>query len=46
MVLAIPRSRMWLARVSGLFPRASLPLTRVIRAVGERKRRKFTAASS
>jgi NAD(P)-dependent dehydrogenase (short-subunit alcohol dehydrogenase family) len=43
-VLAIPRSRMWLARTAGMLPRASMPLARIIRAVGERKRRKFVAS--
>lgn len=41
-LLAIPRSRMWLARTSGIWPRASLPVARVIRAAGERRRQKFT----
>jgi short-subunit dehydrogenase len=43
MLLAIPRNRMWLARVSGIFPRAGLPVAKAIRAVGERKRKKFAS---
>jgi NAD(P)-dependent dehydrogenase (short-subunit alcohol dehydrogenase family) len=44
MILAIPRSRMWLARTTHLFPRAGLPLAKAVRAAGERKRKKFTGA--
>jgi NAD(P)-dependent dehydrogenase (short-subunit alcohol dehydrogenase family) len=42
-ILAIPRSRMWLARTAHLFPRAGLPIAKTIRAVGERKRQKYAA---
>lgn len=43
MVLAIPRNRMWLARLSGTFPRAGLAIAKSIRAAGERKRKKFSS---
>jgi len=43
LILAIPRSRMWLARTTHLFPRAGLPLAKMIRAAGDRKRQKFTS---
>jgi len=42
-ILAIPRNRMALARVAGLFPRAGLRLARAIRSTGERKQTKFNA---
>ena len=42
-VLAIPRNRMVLARVAGLFPRAGLRIARTVRAAGERKQRTFNA---
>jgi NAD(P)-dependent dehydrogenase (short-subunit alcohol dehydrogenase family) len=40
-VLSIPRNRMVLARVAGLFPRSGLRVAKVVRAAGERKQRKF-----
>jgi NAD(P)-dependent dehydrogenase (short-subunit alcohol dehydrogenase family) len=43
-VLAIPRNRMWLARTAGTFPRTGLRIAKAVRAVGERKRKKFTAS--
>jgi NAD(P)-dependent dehydrogenase (short-subunit alcohol dehydrogenase family) len=43
LILAIPRSRMWIARTTHLFPRAGLPLAKAVRAVGERKRQKYAA---
>jgi hypothetical protein len=42
-ILSIPRNRMALARVTGLFPRAGLRLARSIRNAGERKQKKFNA---
>ena len=44
-ILAMPRSRMWLARTAHLFPRASQPLAKVIRAAGERKRQKYASST-
>jgi NAD(P)-dependent dehydrogenase (short-subunit alcohol dehydrogenase family) len=44
-VLAIPRNRMFVARLTGLFPRAGLPIARAVRAVGDRKRRKVSATT-
>jgi NAD(P)-dependent dehydrogenase (short-subunit alcohol dehydrogenase family) len=41
-VLAIPRNRMVLARIAGLFPRSGLRVAKVIRAAGARKQQKFT----
>jgi NAD(P)-dependent dehydrogenase (short-subunit alcohol dehydrogenase family) len=43
-ILAIPRSRMWLARTAHLFPRAGLPVAKAIRAAGERRRQKYARA--
>jgi len=43
MILAIPRNRMVLARLTGLFPRAGLPVAKFIRAAGEKKRQKLNA---
>jgi NAD(P)-dependent dehydrogenase (short-subunit alcohol dehydrogenase family) len=42
-VLSIPRNRMAVARISGLFPRTGLRVAKAIRGVGERKQRKFNA---
>jgi NAD(P)-dependent dehydrogenase (short-subunit alcohol dehydrogenase family) len=42
-VLAIPRNRMVVARVAGLFPRAGIKVARAVRAIGERKQQKFNA---
>lgn len=42
-VLSIPRNRMVVARVSGLWPRTGLAVAKVVRSLGERKRRKFNA---
>jgi NAD(P)-dependent dehydrogenase (short-subunit alcohol dehydrogenase family) len=43
MILAIPRNRMVLARLTGLFPRAGLPIAKLVRAAGEKKRQKVIA---
>ncbi|HEX4719957.1 MAG TPA: SDR family oxidoreductase [Thermoleophilaceae bacterium] len=40
-ILSIPRNRMVLARVAGLFPRAGLRVARTIRSAGERKQKTF-----
>jgi NAD(P)-dependent dehydrogenase (short-subunit alcohol dehydrogenase family) len=40
-VLAIPRNRMVLARIAGLFPRSGLKVAKAVRGVGARKQRKF-----
>lgn len=42
-VLSIPRHRMAIARLSGLFPRVGLALARGIRVIGERRQQKFNA---
>jgi NAD(P)-dependent dehydrogenase (short-subunit alcohol dehydrogenase family) len=42
-VLSIPRNRMAVARMAGLFPRTGLRLARAFRGVGARKQRKFNA---
>jgi NAD(P)-dependent dehydrogenase (short-subunit alcohol dehydrogenase family) len=42
-VLSIPRNRMAVARMAGLFPRTGLRLTRAFRGVGARKQKKFNA---
>jgi NAD(P)-dependent dehydrogenase (short-subunit alcohol dehydrogenase family) len=42
-ILSIPRNRMALARVAGLFPRAGLRLARAIRSTGGRRQTKFNA---
>jgi NAD(P)-dependent dehydrogenase (short-subunit alcohol dehydrogenase family) len=42
-VLAIPRNRMVLARVAGLFPRTGIKVAGAIRRMGERKQQKFNA---
>jgi NAD(P)-dependent dehydrogenase (short-subunit alcohol dehydrogenase family) len=42
-VLAIPRNRMVVARVAGLFPRAGIKVAKAVRAVGERKQQRFNA---
>src|SRR5205823_6672030 len=43
MILAIPRNRMVLARMTGLFPRVGMPVAKFIRAAGEKKRQKLNA---
>jgi short-subunit dehydrogenase len=40
-ILSIPRNRMVLARIAGLFPRAGLRVARTIRGAGERKQKTF-----
>jgi NAD(P)-dependent dehydrogenase (short-subunit alcohol dehydrogenase family) len=40
-ILSIPRNRMVLARVAGLFPRTGLRMARAIRGTGARKQQKF-----
>jgi NAD(P)-dependent dehydrogenase (short-subunit alcohol dehydrogenase family) len=45
MILAMPRSRMWLARMTGTWPRAALPLTQILRKAGERRRKKMLSSS-
>ena len=40
-VLAIPRNRMVLARLAGLFPRSGLKVAKAVRGVGARKQRNF-----
>jgi NAD(P)-dependent dehydrogenase (short-subunit alcohol dehydrogenase family) len=42
-VLSIPRNRMALARMAGLFPRTGLKVAKAIRGAGERKQQKFNA---
>jgi NAD(P)-dependent dehydrogenase (short-subunit alcohol dehydrogenase family) len=42
-VLSIPRNRMVVARMAGLFPRTGLRVAKAIRGVGERKQKKFNA---
>jgi NAD(P)-dependent dehydrogenase (short-subunit alcohol dehydrogenase family) len=42
-VLSVPRNRMVVARMTGLFPRAGLRAARAFRGVGERKQKKFNA---
>ena len=43
-ILAMPRSRMWLARSAHLFPRAGLRIAKRIRDVGVKRQGKFNAA--
>jgi NAD(P)-dependent dehydrogenase (short-subunit alcohol dehydrogenase family) len=43
-VLAIPRSRMALARIAGLFPRSGLKIAKAVRRAGARKQRRFNAS--
>jgi NAD(P)-dependent dehydrogenase (short-subunit alcohol dehydrogenase family) len=40
-ILAMPRHRMWLARFTGTWPRASLPITKVFVKAGARRRDKL-----
>lgn len=40
-ILAMPRHRMWLARMTGTWPRASLPITRIFVKAGARRRDKL-----
>ena len=40
-ILAIPRSRMAFARLAGLFPRAGLRTTKLLRGIGDRKQQRF-----
>jgi short-subunit dehydrogenase len=42
-VLAIPRNRMVLTRIAGLFPRSGLKIAKAVRGAGARKQRKFNA---
>ena len=42
-VLSIPRNRMVVARMAGLFPRTGLKLAQAFLSVGQRKQRKFNA---
>ena len=42
-VLAIPRNRMVLARIAGLFPRSGLKIAKAVRGAGARKQRTFNA---
>jgi NAD(P)-dependent dehydrogenase (short-subunit alcohol dehydrogenase family) len=41
MILAMPRRRMWLARITGTWPRASLPVTGIFVKSGARRRDKL-----
>jgi hypothetical protein len=43
LVLSIPRNRMVVARVAGLFPRTGLRIAKAVRRVGESKQKKFNA---
>jgi NAD(P)-dependent dehydrogenase (short-subunit alcohol dehydrogenase family) len=43
LILAIPRNRMAVARVTGMFPRSGLAMAKAIRKVGDRKQRRFNA---
>jgi NAD(P)-dependent dehydrogenase (short-subunit alcohol dehydrogenase family) len=42
-VLSIPRNRMAVARLAGMFPRAGIKVAKAFLSVGERKQRKFNA---
>jgi short-subunit dehydrogenase len=42
-VLAIPRNRMAVARLAGMFPRAGITVAKAFRGMGERKQQKFNA---
>jgi NAD(P)-dependent dehydrogenase (short-subunit alcohol dehydrogenase family) len=42
-VLSIPRNRMVVARMTGLFPRIGLRVARAVLSVGQRKQKKFNA---
>jgi NAD(P)-dependent dehydrogenase (short-subunit alcohol dehydrogenase family) len=42
-ILALPRRRMWLTRIAGTWPRASLPMSSLLRKAGERRRAKMLA---
>jgi NAD(P)-dependent dehydrogenase (short-subunit alcohol dehydrogenase family) len=42
-VLSIPRNRMVVARMTGLFPRTGIRMAKFVRSVGERKQRRFNA---
>lgn len=43
LILSIPRNRMVVARVAGMFPRTGLKVAGAIRGLGDRKQRKFNA---
>jgi hypothetical protein len=42
-VLSIPRNRMVVARMAGLFPRTGLKLAQAFLSTGQRKQQKFNA---
>jgi short-subunit dehydrogenase len=41
LVLSIPRNRMVIARVTGLYPRTGLRIAKAIRRIGDSRQRKF-----
>jgi NAD(P)-dependent dehydrogenase (short-subunit alcohol dehydrogenase family) len=45
-ILALPRRRMWLTRITGTWPRASLPITGFFRKAGARRRDKMLSGGS
>jgi NAD(P)-dependent dehydrogenase (short-subunit alcohol dehydrogenase family) len=45
-VLSVPRNRMVQARISGIWPRAGLRITRAVLRLGARKQKKFNAKPS
>jgi NAD(P)-dependent dehydrogenase (short-subunit alcohol dehydrogenase family) len=42
-VLSVPRNRMVIARMTGIFPRVGIKSASVVRKLGERRRQKFSA---
>lgn len=42
-VLSLPRNRMVLARMSGIWPRSGIKIARAFRSLGERQQKKFNA---
>ena len=45
-VLSVPRNRMVIARMSGIFPRTGIRTAALVRKLGERRRKKFSATDA